>query len=343
MDGTEPALGEVEWTRLDRLRAKFLVGGPGEDYWSDGDLVRAYDRTFGERIRWKWREVLAEAKRRGFAGGTRVLDYGCGSGVAGREFFRQFEAGPGAELILWDRSLVARRTAAELAEAEFAGQGGPTITARHAPPTEALEADVVLISHVLAEIDGGDLAMLLQTVARARAVLWVEPGTREVARRLVDLREELAADFTPIAPCPHRGACPLARPERSADWCHLFATPDPESFTSAHWRRFSDNLGVDLRSLPMSYLVLVRPDDAGPAPAGDLGRPLGRPKLEKGRALLDLCVPGDVRRVRWLERTDRRLFRSLRGRRAFHPLLRVELDGDHLVRMEPVDGFQDED
>jgi ribosomal protein RSM22 (predicted rRNA methylase) len=172
----------------------------------------------------------------------------------------------------------------------------------------------------------------------AKAIVWVEPGTPALARRLVEVRETLRTRFRPIAPCPHDGVCGMLRPERVSDWCHLFATPAAEAFTSGHWRRFSDELGIDLRSLPTSYLVLVRDDAAPPPrPEGDLARPLGRAKLEKGRALLDLCRPEGIVRARLLERDDRAVAKRLASRKPFHPLLDVQLEGERLRALRSVD------
>ncbi len=337
------ALREADWKRLEALRARFLAGTPGADYWEDEDLVRTYDATFGARIRWKWDGVLAEAKRRGFPGGRVVLDIGCGSGTAGRAYFQAFNAEPGAELILWDRSLLARRTAAALAAEEFAARGGPApkLVERHAPPTPNLAPDVVLASHLLGELEPAFLDALMPVLESARAIIWVEPGTPDLARRVVLLRERLLPHFAPVAPCPADTRCPLAHGAREREWCHLFATPAPEAFTSAPWRRFSDALGIDLRALPMTYIAMVRRDSAPPINSAGRARPLGRPKLEKGRSLLDLCLGTAVVRARLLDRTDRAITKQIHSRRPFHPLLQVKLEGERIAQIRTVDADGD--
>ena len=86
---------ELDWESLDRHRERFLGGKPSDGpYWvSDSDLA-GYDLTFGERIGWKWDAVLDELTMRGWSPGRgAVLDWGCGSGIAGRRVVGRFGAG----------------------------------------------------------------------------------------------------------------------------------------------------------------------------------------------------------------------------------------------------------
>ncbi len=338
------------------LRDLFLAGRPGPDYWSDRDLVALYERTFGARVRWKWEWVLGEAARLGLweALGSPgpVLDLGCGSGVAGRAFFAARDGwerplAPGGRpdaLWLWDRSRLAASEAERLTRAEWQARGAPERAVevlRQVPSGAEPAPRVVLVSHVLGELSDEDALGWLDLIARADALLWIEPGTREVSRRLGELRERLLADFAPIAPCPHAQTCPLLAAGRERDWCHLFATPAAEAFTTDHWRRFGLELGIDLRSLPLSYLVMLRRDLAPRRPEVPadrlLARPLGRPKVEKGRALLDLCSTAGTDRLRLLERLDRPFFKRLKAG-PYHGLVAAKVDGERLEAIEPLDG-----
>jgi hypothetical protein len=73
---------------LERLRRHFLEGGAARaDYWHSKADLAAYDQTFGQRIGWKWDHVLADLARLGWSPPPgEVLDWGCGSGIAGRAF-----------------------------------------------------------------------------------------------------------------------------------------------------------------------------------------------------------------------------------------------------------------
>src|SRR6202011_496947 len=99
------------------LRQRFLDGTAGAtDYWSSENDLALYDATFGERIGWKWDAVLSELAARGWQPRSRaVLDWACGSGVAGR---RVAALWPEIEsLALHDRSPLAVRFATAKARA----------------------------------------------------------------------------------------------------------------------------------------------------------------------------------------------------------------------------------
>src|SRR5579863_7587972 len=112
---------EIDWTSLGRHRERFLGGGPSDGpYWASAADLAGYDLTYGERIGWKWDAVLNELAIRGWkppAGA--VLDWGCGSGIAGRRVVGRFGAGAFESLILWDHSPIAIEFAHETARREF--------------------------------------------------------------------------------------------------------------------------------------------------------------------------------------------------------------------------------
>ncbi|MGC3961385.1 MAG: hypothetical protein QM813_26700 [Verrucomicrobiota bacterium] len=93
----------IDWTALERMRGAFLAGTAGAtDYWqSEADLA-AYDATFAQRIGWKWDFVLGELQRRDWAPPRgELLDWGCGSGVAGRAFLDHFGTSAITKLRVW--------------------------------------------------------------------------------------------------------------------------------------------------------------------------------------------------------------------------------------------------
>lgn len=281
---------DVNWKALERLRARFLSFDPREagpasdpgDSWRSHSELASYDFTFGERIGWKWDTVIAELKARGWmppAGAA--LDWGCGTGVAGR---RVALAWPERvrTLRLYDRSEPARRFAARQAAARGIAAGA-------APSAGADAPKLLIVSHALNELDAAAFGRLLAVAERAEAVLWVEPGTHPVSRRLVEARERLLkAGFRAVAPCPHRAACGLLAPGNEAHWCHHFARVPGQVFTDPGWGRFAQTLKIDLAALPMSFLVLDRREPP-PAVAEGNGRLLGEPRFYKGFAKLLAC------------------------------------------------------
>ena len=338
---------ESEWARLRELRERFLAPqGAGPDYWSDRRLCELYDGTFGRRIAWKWRAVWSELEARGRMPEARtILDWGCGSGIAAREHARA--AGPragAARYFLFDRS---RDAVAFAADALGREAPGTTVETRLPGPGETPGetpgeiVDLLLSSHVLGELDGAGRAALAAEARRARAVIFVEPGLRTVSRDLGRLRDELLLEPGPgglprevLGPCTHSEACGLFAAGRERDWCHFFAAPDPEVFTTAAWREFSRRLSIDLRSVPYSYVALGSGAEGlsqAPASGGELQlRILGRPRLEKGQAKLDACDASGVRVLRMLERDDRAFVKQLAEpsglARAFH----AAVDGDRI-------------
>src|SRR5690606_29490446 len=151
----------------------------------------------------------------------------------------------------------------------------PALDAAEAQPDEP--SAVLLVSHVLNELDAAGREALSAALGRAEAVLWVEPGSADVARELVQWRERWRDPFRLVLPCPHQARCGLLRPGNERHWCHHFAPPPAGIFADSHWVRFGQRAGIDLRSLPYSVLVMertTRPESA-PLPAG-AARILGR-------------------------------------------------------------------
>ncbi|HUR27304.1 MAG TPA: class I SAM-dependent methyltransferase, partial [Planctomycetota bacterium] len=144
---------EHEWALLAALRERFLGsrGGKTADYWEDARLCELYDATFAQRIAWKWRAVWNElALRDRLPRARRVLDWGCGSGIAAREFSAAVRAaGDDAPIHfhLWDRSAAAR----DLAATKLAEQDASAVTVRALPSPDA-DIDLLLVSHVLGEL-----------------------------------------------------------------------------------------------------------------------------------------------------------------------------------------------
>ena len=75
----------LDWEALETLRRCFLEGAPADgSYWREWSDLASYDFTYGQRIGWKWDAVLDELARRGWQPPSGpLLDWGCGSGIAG--------------------------------------------------------------------------------------------------------------------------------------------------------------------------------------------------------------------------------------------------------------------
>lgn len=331
-----PDLANLDWNALDRLRSLFLerkaaANGP---YWQSRDTLAAYDATYAERIGWKWDALLRELRLRRWAppAGTVLLDYGCGSGVAGRRVLAAFGAERFSGLALHDHSPEAVAFAAERAATEFPAP--PRVSLNLAAPARPF---TLVVSHVLNELPPAAREELVALAASAAAVMWVEPGTHADSRALAAVRDTLRAQHRIIAPCTHRENCPLFAETNAREWCHFFAEPPLGVQNSSDWVRFAQRAGVDLRSQAYSCLVLERGDGL----AGDVAvtsgpaRALGRPEVFKPYARLLAC---DAAGLHWLElpkRVDPALVKRL-DKDPPVPLYALAHDGKRIASATPL-------
>jgi len=309
----------LDWEILDRLRDKFISGSAAEGpYWHTITDLECYDFTYGERIGWKWDAVLRELKARNWTpieGGT-VLDWGCGSGIAGRRVIDCFGPDKFKQLLVHDHSDLAMDFAGHRATRRF-----PQITVGRAD-YRMLEGDepldLLVISHVLNELDDVARAQLASLGTRARSILWVEPGTHEVSRMLGTWREKLrAAGMAVLAPCTHQNACGMLTPGNERHWCHFFAAPAPNIHADSGWVKFGRSAGIDLRSLPYSFLALDRRPVAQPP---GFSRIIGEPRHYKGYAKIFGCDAGGVGELMLQKRDAPELFKALKHAHGTGPL-----------------------
>ncbi len=317
----------LDWTVLDRLRDTFLAGKPtGTNYWTSRSDLENYDFTFGQRIAWKWDAVLRELKLRGWKPpGSVLLDWGCGSGIAGRRVIDFFGSEHFKTLRVFDRSALAMEFAAEKARetlpslrAEGRAELLLGLNLKDAPqrvPATDEAIGTLVISHVLNELDEASGRALREVIDRANAVLWLEPGTYADSRSLIAMREALCETFHVIAPCTHQCGCGLLAPENERHWCHHFAAPPAGIMGDSNWVRFAQRAGIDLRSLPYSFLVLERKGVRDPVPGllpDGYSRIIGEPRFYKGYAKVFSCQKDGVRELMLQKRDAPEFFKALK-------------------------------
>ena len=318
---------ELDWDTLERLRKQFLEAKPCDGpYWTSREELASYDVTFGERIGWKWDAVLDELLMRGWApSGGAVLDWGCGSGTAGRRVLGRFGPEAFSSLVVWDHSPVATAFARDAAARKFSGLAVSEATPGYLGGRDPI--GLLVVSHVLNELHPSRLDEIRALVARSRAVLWTEPGTRETSRALGSLRDEWSRDFHVVAPCTHGNPCPVFAPANVRHWCHHFAAPPSWIYADSDWVKFGQRAGIDLRSLTYSFMALDRdwsPDGAG------LSRVIGRPEHFKPYARLLNCDAGGLSELTVMKRDNAALYKELD--RARHPLVyRWTRDGSKIT------------
>jgi Mitochondrial small ribosomal subunit Rsm22 len=299
---------ELDWDSLDRHREQFLGGKPSDGpYWASESDLASYDLTFGERIGWKWDAVLDELEMRGWRPRAGViLDWGCGSGVAGRRVIGRFGHGASDSLVVWDHSPVAAAFAHDAARERFPGLDVSMATPGYLGGGE--EIGLLVLSHVLNELQPAALDEVRALARRARAVLWTEPGNRDTSRMLGSIHDEWSREFRVVAPCTHGSPCPVLAPGNERHWCHHFAPPPPPIFADSNWVKFGQRAGIDLRSLPYSFLAVDR--DWEGARAG-LSRVIGRPEDFKPYVRLLNCDAGGLAELEVPKRGNKALCKEL--------------------------------
>ncbi|MBM4318240.1 MAG: hypothetical protein FJ116_12290 [Deltaproteobacteria bacterium] len=308
----ENNLSSQDWLRLKELRARFLSEEviSGIDYWDSIDLLRLYHKTFAQRIGWKWNAVLNTLTRdftQAASSGLTLFDFGCGTGIAAEKFLEHFQTEGIDQVWLWDRSFRAAEFAQQRLQARF-----PSLSFKTPNPGEIPQGKWALIlSHVLTELDSQRLKALKQYLIQADILIWVEPGTPFSSERLIEIREELKVNKQIVGPCLHQEACGMKDPKNSQNWCHFFGHPPEHVFRSSFWNRFGREMKIDLRSLPVSYLICKNKKDQA-NPIEGCSRIIGRPRFSKGMGKFLLCNSEGVFETRLLERENKELVKSFR-------------------------------
>lgn len=321
----------LDWEILDRLRENFLSGNKSAGpYWHTITDLECYDFTFAERIGCKWDAVLGELKQRRWQPPAQatLLDWGCGSGKAGRRVVDFFGSANFSRLVVHDHSALAMDFAVHHGRKFFPGLSVEHASASFLQGNEPI--GVLVLSHVLNELNDTDLTGLGKLMSRATAILWVEPGNHEVSRVLGHWRKKLVGPFRVVAPCPHQAACGVLAAGNEKHWCHFFAPTPPGIHADSGWVKFGQRAGIDLRSLPYSFLAMdrspvgraLRPTPSNqsvgdkPRPTNDphagLSRIIGAPRHYKGYAKIFNCDAGGVAELMLQKRDAPELFKALK-------------------------------
>ncbi|EDY81212.1 hypothetical protein VDG1235_829 [Verrucomicrobiia bacterium DG1235] len=307
---------DINWDTLERLRNRFLdTAKPAGVYWQSEEDLAHYHHTFAARIGWKWDNALAEANQAGFQlQARRILDWGCGSGIATLRVLAHF--GPDAidEVLLWDHSLAACRFAKKTIRDAY-----PNLKVEIAAAPSTADTDtLVLVSHALTELSQDTQDALAKQISSAAQILVVEPGDYSASRKLIALRETLRTDFHIAAPCTQCEACPMLTVENGRHWCHFFGKPPVEAFTESFWARFAQLMEIDLRSLPYSFLAVQNKTLSPPHPSqftihpSAASRLIGRPRQFKGYTRLLSCDSAGIRDLELQKRDDKQLWKALK-------------------------------
>src|SRR5262249_31633220 len=130
-----------------------------------------------------------------------------------------------------------------------------------------------------------------------------------------------------------QAACGMLAPENERHWCHHFAPSPTEIFMDRQWARFASVTGVDLSSLPVSFLAMDKRAVAA-LPTGAM-RVIGRPRVYKPHALLFGCDETGVRDRKVSKRNLPEEYRAAKKGK-LEPLQVCRCEGEEIVEVRPL-------
>lgn len=282
------------------------------DYWHNPAHVAIYEKFFARRIAWKWKSVLTELLRvewRIPANISDVIDWGCGSGVASETLLESFPETKSMHFHFVDRSTTATAFCVKKISAFH-----PDVRTSQNQIPNCLSNSLLVVSHVITELSLMQRQSLFELAMQCAAVIWVEPGSFFCAKALVEFREFALGRHKIISPCFHQNPCGLALPEREHDWCHFFAASPDYIFHDAEWRAFSRELVIDLRSLPVSWMIsenkAVNAEISSPKQCF-FNRVLAKPRTYKGYTRMLVCEDSGVFVRDWQHKNHKSNLKSL--------------------------------
>jgi hypothetical protein len=252
-----------------------LVGARGlvgKDYLAQPELRQEYEAEIAPRTEEALRRILAKVP---LSPPRRVLDFGAGTGAAGRVIRDLFHS---TELVAVDR---------------VAGPGILVADVTRGPRPSGVSGrfDVIIAAHLLNELGtrldvDGRAALVAgwcrELLESEGLCILIEPALRETSRALLGVRDRLlASGLAVIAPCLFQGPCPALARER--DWCHDSA----------------EVLVAGRSRVDFSYLVIGHtrpPQDA------TRYRVVSDPLKDKGRLRLFLCGASGRHQIMLLDR-----------------------------------------
>lgn len=163
------------------------------------------------------------------------------------------------------------------------------------------EYDVVILANSLAEMFPDTIIpirfihRLFRNVNDAGIIIIIEPATKQLSRRLINLRNEITADkkIHVLLPCLHDSECPLHDIRKHREWCHQSITWQPPELMSI----INQGLHREINVLKFSYLVLAQKNSL--ITPDDQYRVISNLLREKGKQRCFICTrTGRVELVR---------------------------------------------
>ncbi len=231
---------------------------------------------------------------------SSLLDMGAGPGTAAWAATEVWDSLREITLLENNREIAATgQRLAKIAEREALRSA--TWNSSDIRSTTLPEADLVILSYALGELDHASAAVDSAWKAARGMLVIVEPGTPRNFATLAPMRLQLIAHGGYlVAPCPHEKQCPMAI---SGDWCHFASRLERSAL---HRQMKGGALGYEDEKF--SYLAFSKgKDTAGKADARIVRHPL----IHSGHIKLSLCEP-DGLREQTVTRSQKAAFRAAR-------------------------------
>jgi ribosomal protein RSM22 (predicted rRNA methylase) len=230
-----------------------------------------------------------------------MLDIGSGPGTA---LWAAAERWPSLQsLTAWEREsafiTLGKRLAARSDHASVSGARWEQITLGGTLPRSPETYDLVVLGHVLNELDEALRHRVVQMAWErcAGVLLIVEPGTSAAFPVVRAAREQLLAlDAKTLAPCVHDAPCPLV-----GDWCHF-----PQKLHRPEYQRRAKEGTAGWEESKFSYAAMARfaPD------APIWGRLIHQPHAGKVGVELTVSSREGIVKPR-VSKRDRQLYQQL--------------------------------
>ncbi len=151
--------------------------------------------------------------------------------------------------------------------------------------------DIIICSNSFAEIFREDvipkkyIGVLLGHLVNEGLLVIIEPALKKFARRLMQLRDDLAGHKAAqvILPCLHEGHCSLLQIDNREEWCHQSVAWSPPEFLQI----LNEELNREINVLKFAYLVVYKSKTQKVRPNGY--RVISHLLMEKGRKRVFLC------------------------------------------------------
>ncbi len=296
--------------QMRQLSSDFAEGIPSESRYSDAYFLYNFPLNFmkmmhviGE-ISSRYSHFLLNRPR------YNILDIGCGEGAGmyGAYYaLKSFDDSLKVRLIGIDRSGAMLEHARQMGVHLRKCGGGIRTAFFHRDAADIRSClprkkyDIIICNNSLAEIFREEvipkkyIGVLLGHLVDGGLLVIIEPALKKFARRLMQLRDDLAGHKAAqvILPCLHEGHCSLLQIDSRDEWCHQSVAWQPPAFL----RILNEELNREIDILKFAYVVIAKTKARGVWPGGY--RVISNLLKEKGKMRFILCTEhGRVELVR---------------------------------------------